>query len=523
MPLLHHQEAGPPPAETDIAVAGAGPAGATAAGLLAQLGYQVVILERESFPRYHVGESLTPAIEPLLRFFGVAERVGAAGFVRMPGHTFHWNGSERTSIFGEVERDILGYQVWRARFDRLLLARARELGARAFLGYTVLGPLADGDGGTETPPPRARRDTRATGFRVRGPDHEVRTIRARLVIDATGGSGVLARSLGVRIADAPPRSLAIWGYWAGAADPAGPDALNTFVESFPDGWIWTVRVRPDLRNVTVMVDLDCVQPALREHGRRRFYLQQIATTVATRGFLARARLVTRLRSCDSTWFHSRKIGGEGWLLAGDAASWIDPLTSQGVRKAIGSGMTAAVVANTILSDAGMAEAALAYGLEEEERSYAVFRDSAVRSLIAESRWPEQPFWRLRAADRLGAPGPEPPPPRRGMLRSLAHTVPIARLRLRWAAGARLEQKPVVVRNILRMRPAVVTEPTPRGIAAPQLDLDLLFPLLAAGDPLPGIVDGYLDRIGRGRDGRGEVLEQLERLVDEGACEVEVAP
>ncbi len=512
-----------PPAEAEIVVAGAGPAGSTVAGLLAQLGYRVVLLERQHFPRYHVGESLTPAIEPLLGFFGVAERVDAAGFVRMPGHTFHWDGGERTAYFSETrgadggvdggasaERDIFGYQVWRARFDRFLLDRARELEVETFTGETVTGYIQEGGA--------------VGGFRIRRTDRRAdrreRTIRARLVIDATG-HGVLARPLGARRADAPPRSLAIWGYWMGAADPHGRDAMNTFVESFPDGWIWTVRVRPDLRNVTVMVDLDAALPILRQQGRRRFYLEQIAATTATRGFLAHACLATRLRSCESSWYHAERIGGPGWLLAGDAVSWIDPLTSQGVRKAIGSGMTAAVVANTMLREPEMTEIALDYGLAEEERTYAFFRDSAVRSLLAESRWPERPFWRRRAADRLGAPGPEPPPPRREVLRTLARTTSIAHLRLHWSAGARIEQKPVMVRNILRMRLVVVTDATPAGVQAPELDLEQLFPLVAAGEPLPSLVDAYLSRIGRGRDGRAGVLTELERLVDEGACDVEV--
>jgi flavin-dependent dehydrogenase len=486
----------------------------------------VVILEREAFPRYHVGESLTPAIDPLLSFLGLGERIDAAGFMRMPGHTFRWSGNERTSYFSDSPgSEMLGYQVWRARFDRLLLDRARELGALSFTGHAVTGVMRDGDG-RENPQAEAVAAAeiaapRVAGLRYRGPGERPGTVRARLTVDATGGAGILARRLGVRTADTPPRSLAIWGYWAGAADPPGRDALNTFVESFPDGWIWTVRVRPDLRNVTVMVDLDAAQPRLRELGRRRFYLAQIAETVATRGFLDRARLATRLRSCESSWYCASRIGGEGWLAAGDALSWIDPLTSQGVRKAIASGVTAAVVANTLLRKPAMADGARAYGLAEETRSYAFFRESAVRSLIAESRWPDQPFWRQRTAGCLGEPGPDPSPPRRGVLRGFARSVPLARLRLSWGAEARLEERLVVVRSILEPRRTVVTRAIPAGVQSPDLDLDALFPLIAAGETLPVVVDGYLARIGRGRDGRAEVLTLIERLVDEGACEVDV--
>ncbi len=501
----------PLPPATDVLVAGAGPAGTTVAGLLAQLGYDVLLVEQQRFPRYHVGESLTPAVEPLFEFLGLSARMAGARFVRMPGHTFRWNGGERTSYFGAspAGSDVLGYQVWRARFDRILLERARELGARVVLGATAHGPLSSSGADPE----------RVTGLRVSGPDQIERSVAARLVIDATGMRGLLARHFGLRMADPAPPALAIWGYWRSAGDPSGRDAMNTYVESFADGWIWTVRVRPDLRNVTVMVDPTAARPQLKALGLERFYREQIRATVATRGFLADAQLATRLWSCDGRWYRARAAGGPGYLVIGDAASYVDPLTSQGVRKAIGSGMHAAVVANTLLREPALADLALAFGQAEEERSYFVFRDAAVRSLLAEERWRAHAFWRERTPQVLGEPGPDPPPPRRGGLRDAVRQAPLARLRLHWPAGARLEQKPVVVRNILRLRPAVVTQAAPTGIGAPDLDLEHLFPLVAARKPLPDVVDGYLALSGRGREARAEVLVALERLVDEGACDV----
>ena len=501
----------PPPAEVDIAVAGAGPAGATAAGLLAQLGYRVALLERAAFPRYHVGESLTPAIDPLLSFLGIREQIVDAGFMRMPGHTFRWNGDERTSYFGATAAgEVLGYQVWRARFDRLLLAHARALGATAHMRHAVTAVVREGS------------DQRVAGLLYRGPDRAPRALRARLTIDATGMTGILARRLGGRAREeAVPSFLAIWGYWRGAGDPPGRDAINTYVESFPDGWIWTVRVRPDLRNVTVMTDLASARPALRTLGLRRFYEEQVQATVATRGFLSGARLATRLRTCDGSWYRAQAVGGPGYLVAGDAASYVDPLTSQGVRKAISSGMTTAVVANTILREPALATAALAYGLGAEERSYLQFRDSAIRSLTAEERFADRPFWARRAAALLPVPGPEPPPPRRDALKDAARRAPLHRIRLTWAAGARIEEKPQVVRNILRMRTVVATAMLPAGVEAPGLDLVHLFPLVARRQPLPAVVDGYLAAAGRSRDERAQVLAALEALADAGALDLEI--
>ena len=97
--------------------------------------------------------------------------------------------------------------------------------------------------------------------------------------------------------------------------------------------------------------------------------------------------MTRLWTCDGRWYRGRAAGGPGFLVIGDAASYVDPLTSQGVRKAMSSGMHAAVVANTLLREPALDQMALAFGQAEEERSYRVFRDAAVRSLIAEERCP----------------------------------------------------------------------------------------------------------------------------------------
>jgi hypothetical protein len=143
----------------------------------------------------------------------------------------------------------------------------------------------------------------------------------------------------------------------------------------------------------------------------------------------------------------------------------------------------------------------------------------VRSLIAEERWPNHPFWRRRSARVLGEPAPDSPPPPRGGLKEAARHAPLARLHLAWAPGARIDQKPMVARNILRLTPALVTAAVPAGIASPDLDLERLFPLVAARKPLPEIVDSYLATEGRGREARAEVLAALERLVDEGAVEV----
>jgi hypothetical protein len=206
-------------------------------------------------------------------------------------------------------------------------------------------------------------------------------------------------------------------------------------------------------------------------------------------------------------------------VTGDAASYVDPLTSQGVRKAVSSGLTTAVVANTILSTPAMTRTALAYGLDAEARTYLHLRDSAIRSLTAEERFPDRPFWARRAPSFLPVPGPDPPPPRRGVLKDAARRAPLERIRLGWAPGSRIEERPVVVRNILERRSVVTTDMLPAGVEAPGLELTALFPLVMRRGPLPAIVDEYLREVGRGRDARADVLRAIEELADTGALDV----
>src|SRR5215510_2356430 len=116
------------PFQTDIVVAGGGPAGATIARLLAGLGYRVVLCEKRRFPRHQIGESLTPQILPILDFMGIRAQVEAAGFLRMVGHTVCWGTSQPRTSYYSPDHARHGFQVWREDFDSLLLNHARDGG-----------------------------------------------------------------------------------------------------------------------------------------------------------------------------------------------------------------------------------------------------------------------------------------------------------------------------------------------------------------------------------------------------------
>src|SRR5918998_9271 len=158
----------------DVLVIGGGPAGATTAALLASEGHDVVVLEREKFPRYHIGESLVPGVMPVLERLGLSDRMGP--YQRKNGISLLW-GAERevwTVYFGEGGPYEYAYEVQRAEFDNLLLTRARELGALVLEEATVTDVLFDDDG-------------RAVGAEYRvGDSPQTARIDARFVVDATG-------------------------------------------------------------------------------------------------------------------------------------------------------------------------------------------------------------------------------------------------------------------------------------------------------------------------------------------------
>jgi flavin-dependent dehydrogenase len=159
----------------DVVIAGAGPAGSTACYLLAGLGFPVLLLEKSEFPRYRIGESLTPSILPVLDFLKLRQTVENAGFLRMPGHTVCWGSPEPRTGYYSPDKSRLGFQVWRESFDTLLLEKARcQKRVEVKLGTSVNQVSID------------RRGVTVHATR-QGP------IRTRFFVDATGHAGVLAR------------------------------------------------------------------------------------------------------------------------------------------------------------------------------------------------------------------------------------------------------------------------------------------------------------------------------------------
>ncbi len=379
----------------DIVVIGGGPGGSAAATMLARQGWTVLLLERERFPRDHVGESLLPASIPVLEELGVLPAVAAQGFLRKWGATMVW-GRDKTPwswFFGETNRRYPhAYQVWRPQFDQLLLDNAAAQGVEARQGCRVVEVRFDGKDEPSGPP--GFRRGRAVGVRCLDAAGQAGTVHARFVVDASGQGTLLGRQLGLRRWDASFRNLAVYAYFSGARRLPPPADTNIFIESYPDGWLWTIPLHTGQSSVGAVVDQQASEASVRKLGLERFLEQQLAQAPHTALLLAKAQRVGAARIVRDWSYACDEIAGDGYALLGDAACFIDPLFSSGVHLALMSGVLAAAYATTALREPAMAAAAAAVYQELYYKEYHHFRELALL-FYSSNRTVESYFWEAR--------------------------------------------------------------------------------------------------------------------------------
>lgn len=300
----------------DVIVVGGGPAGSSTAGLLAAQGLDVIVLEREKFPRYHIGESLITGCVNVLDRLGVRERLDDLGFVKKFGGTLVWGADGRWSFgFREGKPQFPNaYNVRRADFDALIMQRARELGAVVIEEAAVKEPLLD--------------DDRVTGVRytVRGGD--TREARAKLVVDASGQSRVLGRALTTVRWQEDLKNVAVWNYFQNGELLTGDEAGNIFLEHVPDGWFWYIPLQDGTHSVGFVTGVD----AAAETGLDlpTLFARKVAESTHLSRMLAGATQVGAFRTARDWSYMSDRFAGPGWVLVGDAAAFVDPLFSTGV-------------------------------------------------------------------------------------------------------------------------------------------------------------------------------------------------
>lgn len=343
-----------PPSSSRILVVGGGPSGSMAAILLAREGFEVTVLERDHFPRYHIGESLLTSAIPVLKFVDLYDRVDAHGFQYKPGGYFTLkDGAAPGHIdFGKVSVHKHSYQVIRSEFDHMLLQYAAEMGAQVFEGTSVSSVTFDGDR-----PVRAswQRDDGATG-----------EIEFEHIVDASGLSGLLAsKHLRNRKFQPAFANVAVGSYWRDYKPYIAPDGTeqggNFFMEALRDGsgWVWAIPLHDKTLSVGVVVHSDEFQRMRETAGDADgVYREGLSRATIVSKMLAEAEMTSEVKTWRDFSYIADSFSGPGYRIAGDAAAFVDPLFSTGVHLAfLGALAAAASIASSLRGELPETEAA----------------------------------------------------------------------------------------------------------------------------------------------------------------------
>jgi flavin-dependent dehydrogenase len=321
--------------ECDVLVVGGGPAGSTIASLLAQKRKHTIVLEKERFPRFHIGESLLPLNLPLFDRLGIAEDVHRIG-VYKPGAELISDEHNAATTFRFADNPYLSighsYQVRRSEFDKLLLDNSRRLGAEVIEGTRVTDVALDAGSA-----PRVT-TTDADGVTT--------TWSARFLVDASGRDTLLANRLGLKRIDKRNNTAAVFGHFRNVPRRPGDKAGMITVYLFEHGWFWMIPLWDDVMSVGV-VGTQAFFKA-RKANLESLFATAVAATPSLAAHMANAEPLGSLTACADYSYDSQSYVGENHILIGDAAAFIDPLFSSGVMMAMSSAAFGTTVVEGLL-------------------------------------------------------------------------------------------------------------------------------------------------------------------------------
>ncbi|RKK04876.1 FAD-dependent oxidoreductase [Pseudoroseomonas wenyumeiae] len=337
MPLDSISDAGILAERCDVLIVGGGPAGSTAAALLAAQGRKVVMLEKEVHPRFHIGESLLPQNLRIFEKLGVAEQVQALGVFK-PGASFisDEHGAKVSFSFADgINKNYThSYQVKRAEFDELLFRNAAARGAETHEGTRVLDVALDPVHGSRV---TARDASGAT-----------RTWLARFVIDASGRDTLLAGQQGGKQRNPHNNTAALYGHFRGVTPCEGCHEGNITIHLLPQGWCWMIPLPGGITSVGIVSTPEFFKT--RKGAFEPFLMESLRQSPSIRERMEQAELVSPVTTTGNYSYRATEMVGEGWMMVGDAFAFIDPVFSSGVMLAMASAELGAEAVDAWLDD-----------------------------------------------------------------------------------------------------------------------------------------------------------------------------
>lgn len=314
----------------DVAVVGGGPGGSSAATALARRGKRVLLLERERFPRFHIGESQLPWSNEVFRALGVEQAIAEAGFVRKWGASFRPPGStteQYADFSAAVETPTpQTFQVSRERFDEVLLRHSQKCGVDVREEHRLLDATFEAD---------------SVALRFSDAGGVEQTARVGVVVDASGRTGILAKRFGSHEYDPLLRNIAVHAQYEGVPRAEGRRAGDIRMFTRDDmGWLWFIPLSDTVMSVGAVIPKASHQREAKQTADESL-THYLACTPLAGALLERARQITPARTDVDYSYLATRMAGDRWVAVGDAAAFLDPIFSTGVLLAMQGGLDAA--------------------------------------------------------------------------------------------------------------------------------------------------------------------------------------